>query len=381
MRLLDRYVLTRFLVPFFYCFFGFLAIWLVFDLRENGSDFLDAKVSFWRICYFYATQLPQIVVISLPVGLLLSLLYALSKMSRGNEIIAMLTAGCSLTRLLVPLFACGLVATAGSMALNYKMAPQSEAIKKMLMDQWTKGRDKTSMLLAQVFRNRSDYRTWYARNISLKRQQIQSVHVIQQDAESRMRAKYFATRADFDPDTHTWTLVDGYVTNFDEEGRIKGQELFLHGRRTIQDWSETPWRIASASMDPKTLSVGELRNYLAKNSDFPDVLLAPYWTHLYYRFAVPWACFIVVFIAAPLGIVYSRRGVLAGVTSSIFIMFGYICLKELFLAFGEGGTIPPMLAAWGPNLFFLTVGLYLLHLRANNRELPTFATMFARKRA
>ena len=34
MRLLDRYVLQNFVVPFLYCTFGFLAIWLVFDLSE-----------------------------------------------------------------------------------------------------------------------------------------------------------------------------------------------------------------------------------------------------------------------------------------------------------------------------------------------------------
>src|SRR4051794_13939540 len=32
MRILDRYVIRNFLEPFFLCFFGFLAIWLVFDL-------------------------------------------------------------------------------------------------------------------------------------------------------------------------------------------------------------------------------------------------------------------------------------------------------------------------------------------------------------
>jgi len=77
MKLLDRYLLRNLLEPFLICFFGFLAIWLVFDLGENGRDFLDARASFKQIAYFYFTQLPQMNLISLPVGLLLALIFCL----------------------------------------------------------------------------------------------------------------------------------------------------------------------------------------------------------------------------------------------------------------------------------------------------------------
>ena len=46
MRILDRYVLRSFLEPFLMAFFGFLAIWLIIDLSDNGSDFLEAHASF-----------------------------------------------------------------------------------------------------------------------------------------------------------------------------------------------------------------------------------------------------------------------------------------------------------------------------------------------
>ena len=105
MRLLDRYVLQNFVVPFLYCTFGFLAIWLVFDLSDNGRDFIEANVKMKDLAEFYLTQFPGILVICLPVGLLLALLYSLSRMSRSNEIISMLTAGCSVVRIMVPLFA------------------------------------------------------------------------------------------------------------------------------------------------------------------------------------------------------------------------------------------------------------------------------------
>src|ERR1700691_5529885 len=139
MRLLDRYVLQNFVIPFLYSTCGFLAIWLVFDLSDNGHDFIEAHVKLTTLAYFYLTQFPQILVICLPVGLLLALLYSLSRMSRSNEIISMLTAGKSVTRILIPLMAAGLAISAACMALNYTLAPHSEASKKTILDEIVRG--------------------------------------------------------------------------------------------------------------------------------------------------------------------------------------------------------------------------------------------------
>ncbi len=112
MRLLDRYVLKNFLRAYFYCIAAFFLIWLVFDISDNISVFLDARVSAGEVVQYYLTQIPQIIVILLPVALLLALLFSLSRMSRRNEIVSMLTAGVSIPRLLLPLICMGLFTSA-----------------------------------------------------------------------------------------------------------------------------------------------------------------------------------------------------------------------------------------------------------------------------
>src|SRR5205807_796912 len=141
---------------FLYCFLGFIAIWLVFDLSDNAGDFIEAKVPLFKVLRFYGTQVPQIVVISMPVGMLLALLYSLSRMSRSNEIISMLTAGRSVTRVLAPLFGLGIVAALASLVLNYELAPHAEANKKMLLDELREKKKQTAE--QQLFRNRADGR-------------------------------------------------------------------------------------------------------------------------------------------------------------------------------------------------------------------------------
>jgi LPS export ABC transporter permease LptG len=379
MRLLDRYVLTNFLLPFFYCFFGFLAIWLVFDLTDNGPDFIDNKVPLLRIAKFYGTQFPQIIVISLPIGLLLALLYSLSRMSRSNEIISMLTAGRSLSRIVLPLFAAGLLVTAASLALNYKLAPHSDAQKKKLLYQMTHSKDEQQEQDTILFKNRTDNRTWYVQRIDVKRNHLEGIEIIQQNKAEDIVRKYYAKSAEFDPATKTWSLEKGKLVNFDPQGNVTTEEMWLNGAKSVSSWSETPWRIASSELDPQDLSVPELNDYLNFNSDFPDAGLAPYRTHLGYRWALPWQCFIVVLIAAPLGIVYSRRGVLGGVLLSMVLFFCLMFLSNLGLALGKWNHISPFTATWGPDLVFAAIGLLLLYARSNNREFPSPKNWFKRK--
>ena len=294
MRLLDRYVLQNFVVPFLYCTFGFLAIWLVFDLSDNGRDFIEANVKMKDLAEFYLTQFPSILVICLPVGLLLALLYSLSRMSRSNEIISMLTAGCSVVRIMVPLFLFGILITGVSFLLNYSMAPHSEEMRKVLMDKINK-KDRSAELDQQLFRNRQDNRTWYTEVVEKKMNTLRGVHITQQDAEGRITTKWYANWAYFHPQDSSWTLTRGKQVNFDKAGNVLNEDTtWLRGAKKITGWSETMWRILSSNADPQDLSVPELRDYLHFNGDFPETQLAPFRTHFWYRWSVPVQCLVVI---------------------------------------------------------------------------------------
>ena len=75
MRLLDRYIIRNFLQPYFYCILGFLSIWLIFDISDNSSIIFDERAPFLLVVKFYWSQIPQVLVVLLPVSLLLALLF------------------------------------------------------------------------------------------------------------------------------------------------------------------------------------------------------------------------------------------------------------------------------------------------------------------
>ena len=379
MKLLDRYLLRNFLEPFLICSFGFLAIWLVFDLADNARDFIDAGVSMRKVAFFYLTQLPQIILVSLPVGMLLALIFCLSRMSRSNEIISMLTAGMSVWRIVLPLALAGVVLTGLLTLLNYEAAPHAEAMKKMDLDQIKRGKKagQKEVLEGYLFRERQKDRTWFIKRFRQATGTLDHVHITQHGPDGEIVSKWYARRAVFDAKTRTWTLERGMQVDFNAAGDVEQRTDFQTGVKAIEGWTETPWRIASAQYEPQNLTVPELREYLQFNADFPEVQLAPYRAYLWHRWAFPFQALIVVFIGAPLSIVFSRRGVIGGVAGAIFLYAGLLLSTYLFLALGKGWRMNAITSAWAPNAFFFAIGLALLYLRSTNRDLPSLT--FKRK--
>ena len=341
MRLLDRYVIRNFLQIYLYCIAGFFSIWLIFDISDNISTFIDEHFGVALTVKYYATQIPEVFIILLPVSLLLALLFALGRMSRANEIVSMLTAGVSIPRILAPLIGMGLLTVAASFALNYSLAPHAEMAKKNFV---ATARAHQFSVQGQIFRNRTDLRTWFVQSFRPGHDVFNNVQVLQQDEHDNIVANYLTPRATYHPENKTWELENVKVVHYDAAGNIIEEKILPSLK--IDNWSETPFRLGSANVRAEYLSLPELRQYLHFNSDFPVTLLAPFRTHLQYRIALPWTCLVVVCVAAPLGIGYSRRGVLASVATAFVLVFSMNFLTHLFLALGEGDRISPLVAAW-----------------------------------
>src|SRR6201987_6239636 len=193
MKLLDRYVIRNFLQAYLYCIAGFISIWLIFDVSDNISTFIDQHIGFLLTIRYYATQIPQVLIILLPVSLLLALLFALGRMSRSNEIVSMLTAGVSLPRVLLPLIGIGLLTVAASMALNYSLAPHAELARKTFISAAQSRPGRT--IQGQIFRNRTDLRTWVVQSLLQRSETGNNGQVLQQGTKDNSVTNYVAARA------------------------------------------------------------------------------------------------------------------------------------------------------------------------------------------
>ncbi len=373
-RLMDRYVLTGFLVPFSYCLFGFIGIWLAWDVGQNGLELLDMNVAPAQIAAYYATLLPSLFVTILPIALLLALLYSLTRMSRRNEIISFLMAGVSLPRILAPLLLASLLLTFISGWLHAELAPQAERTAREYMARLRDDQKRFSRLEAHVFRNRGSHRIWFIQRVPLQGEQMfRGVQVIVQTPDAggipRTTAKYYANLARYDRFESAWEFRGARFIAYDENGAVKSEDK--DPRLYIRGWSETPEQIVSASMREDDMSIPQLREHLRHNETFTPAQLAPFRTQLHWRHAAAWICMISTLIGASLAVVFNRRGMLPSIATAIALFFLLWIGSQIFLALGKGGRIPAWPAAWIPLIIFGAVGLWLLWMRSNNRELPS----------
>jgi lipopolysaccharide export LptBFGC system permease protein LptF len=145
---------------------------------------------------------------------------------------------------------------------------------------------------------------------------------------------------------------------------LKRQAILLVTLSETPAWIESELKVRAltpteAARKPQ-LSIREILTYLRLHPRPDAARRATLMTQLQCRLAEPLTCLTVVLIALPFGARSGRHNVFAGVASSRFICFGYFIMQRIAMGLGVGGTLPPLLAAWLPNLVFGLTGLVLI---------------------
>jgi lipopolysaccharide export system permease protein len=388
--LLDRYLVRSLLVPLLLCIAAITGIKVTMDLLNNAKDFAEAGLSTSEVISFYVFQVPRMLVFTCEAALLLAVLFCLSKLSRHNEMVSMISSGRSLLRILLPIFAVGLWFSLAVLALNYQLAPEADRIQADLL-QSAKSRDQSSRKRGDeapaaynvMFRNRIDHRTWYLHKVPahLKERpggKISEVYVVEENAQGEIDRVLMAKSAFWAPVSKIWKFFHVRLYDFIDRKangtRIANPQPQIVDRMDIMDplWRETPGTILSDRRDPEFMGVPELRSFLQTNADFPAATLADYRVTEHWRYALPLRCLLVVLFAAPLGIMATRRNMLGGVTLAVSIFIAINLGSSLLLTFGKGGHLSPGVSAWIMNGVTAVIALLILLSRSQYRLFGIF---------
>ncbi len=365
--LMDRYLIRNFATPFFLCLGGLSGIMISMDLLNNMNHYAGQNMGPGALAIHFLGQMPLTLMLITEVSLLMASLFALGKMSRYNEVTAILTAGRSVFRMLLPLLIFGLWCALGLMALNFHLAPEAMMAKEKLKD----GIRSSESLQdpGVIFRNRADFRTWVVHAIPYDQREgneMREVTVVQQDATGETKEILMARKALWVPGRGDWHLYD--VTRFkpDASGKLQRTERGSVSM-TRSDWPETPGVMLQDKLDPEHLGVPSLLSCLKAGATLPAKVKARYETAVQWRFALPLRAFLIVLVAAPLGLVASRRNMLGGVSKAFGIFFFVYFAGTLALKAGEGAYVPPVMAAWSVNIIFAIAGVLIFIYRSRNR--------------
>ena len=91
------------LLPFICCVSGFIFIFFIANVQDDLSDMLQLGDT-WLIVTYYFLLIPDKFAYIAPMSLLLSTIYCFSSLNRNHEIVAMRSAGLSITKLSAPIY-------------------------------------------------------------------------------------------------------------------------------------------------------------------------------------------------------------------------------------------------------------------------------------
>jgi len=102
LKIIDKYILKRYLATFSVMLLLFIPIGIVIDVSEKINRMLQNKVPFEKIAQYYLDFTIYFANLLFPIFLFLSVIWFTSKLANNTEIIAVLSSGISFTRFLRP---------------------------------------------------------------------------------------------------------------------------------------------------------------------------------------------------------------------------------------------------------------------------------------
>ncbi|MBM3858342.1 MAG: YjgP/YjgQ family permease [Verrucomicrobia bacterium] len=350
LRILDKYLLREFAWPLMYSFDAFLLLFIVHDLLENLGDFLRQRAEIGMILRYYLVMLPEPLVFILPLTVLLGVLFCLSMLGRHNELLAMRTSGISVWRLGLPFFVVGLMASAVSFGLGDKFAPQSRE-RALALQRQMSGLPAKEKLRNFFFSNQQEYRDWYAREFAPEENVMDNVAFYLRDRDGKPLMDVFARRAVWTAER--WQFEDVRIVH------PPAPDAFV-ATTNFPFITETPKRLLLESKHHQEMTTTELRRFARALRNAGRASQQPrYLVEMHGRYAMPLTCLVVVVLGVPLGMQVSRRGPMMGVGMALVLVVTFFIVMRLSLQFGYSGRLPPVVAAWLPNVIFGAVGAAL----------------------
>ena len=134
-RILSRYILRQHLPPLGYALAALTFAMLVNQIAKQFGNFVGKGLPWSVILEVFALSIPFIVAMTLPMAVLVAVLYTFSHLAADNEITAMRAGGISIGRLLSPVIGGALVVALISLVWNDQVLPRSNhELRTLLVD-------------------------------------------------------------------------------------------------------------------------------------------------------------------------------------------------------------------------------------------------------
>ena len=357
-RILDRYVVKSFL------FYWVVTVATLVVLTEVVTFFLDLlndvirnQIPAVMVLDYFLHLTPQLVYITAPLGVLIAVLVSFGILSQRNELTAIKASGVSLYRVTLPIFLLASILSGGLFLFEHFYIPQANRRQDAVRNR-IKGRPAQTYLRPDrrwILGEGS--RIFYYNYFDPGERVLGGVTVFEFDPSTfQLTRRISAARAHWEPPLGGWVFEEGWVRELSGDS-VRAFQTFPV--RLFPELREPPDYFLKEVRQSSQMNFLELRRYVQdlRQSGF-DVV--PLDVQFHKKFSFPLFSLIMAFIGVPFAFSLGRRGALTGIAVSIGIAIVYWAVSSLFEALGNLNELPPVAAAWSPNLVFGLGGLYLL---------------------
>ncbi|MDQ3069759.1 MAG: LptF/LptG family permease [Acidobacteriota bacterium] len=352
--LLDLYIGNRYLRVLALTFFGLMGLFYVSTIIDLSEKLLKGQASSGMMVAFMIWQTPEYVYFVMPMAILLATLVTFGILTRTSELTIMRACGISLYRAAAPVLLLGMLASGALFVVQEKMLASgrthAETLRRQIRGQSPQG---SSILTRRWMAGRSG-RIYHYGGFNPRARELERLSIFELDAESwRLMSQTFTPRVRFVEGT--WVAEAGWVQTFPASG-IPVRAVLPAG---VIEGIEAPDYFGTEITDATLMSLPQLRQYVADlttSGASASAALVEY----HRKIAFPLVAIVMTLLAVPFAVTTGRRGALYGIGLGIALSIAYWFILTVFGAMGTAGVLPPMLAAWAPNLFFAAGAGYLL---------------------
>lgn len=349
MKILDRYILKKFLSSYIFVVLILIAVTVVIDITEKSDDFLQHQLTFRQIARYYVDFIPWIANLVTPITVFIAAVFVTSKMASHTEIVAILSGGVSFRRMLVPYFIGAILIAAVSFYLNGWVIPNSDKSRVAFLVEYT--RKPYNFNQNNIHLKIAPESYMYLRNYN-NHSKVGHQFTLETVRDHEMHQKLTARRVSWNEELKKWRIQDWTLREFD--GR---NEYISHGKVLDTLLNITPKDFESSKYMEQTLTIKELNSTIALLKSRGADNVETYVVEKYMRYMSPFAIIILVFIGVIVSARKSRGGAAFQIALGFLIAFVFIICFMLGREFALKSVVSPLLGVWMPNIIFTVVSL------------------------
>lgn len=362
MKIIDRYLIKEFLSPFSLSLAALLLLLLTQQMLRLTELLVEKGVDPLTLLKIFTFLLPSFLVVTMPIAVLVASISAFNRLSEDSEVIAFKAAGISFYRLLRPIFFLSLIVCILVYIMSISAKPWSGASLKDLAVKLLK--QQVSIALQEGAFNQFSRSMLVFIDKMPTSNDLEGILIYDQsrpDQPHLIVAQKGAIRSDPTSDTLFLHLLSGSV-------HLKGKEPDQHQRIYFSSYDVrfdlSTLLIGAASLSESRLTVQEIKARLREAGEDETKWLRE--LQQYYRnYALPLASLIFGILGVSLGIHTKRAGRLGGFSIGVLVVGVYYLLMVSGDFLVTTRWLPPLAAAWFPNLVLGAGALFItLHSAA-----------------